>query len=70
MNVKKQHTFQTRRIATIMNATQQVKEKRGARAHAHEARAERLRGENAQGHLISELRLALEPELSISQGIL
>ena len=31
----------TGQMATIMNATQQVKERRGARAHAHEARAER-----------------------------
>ena len=52
-----------------MNATQQVKERRGARAHAHEARAE-LREKNAEGRCISKLRLPLESEFSISQGIL
>ena len=59
-----------------MNATQQVKERRGARAHAHEARAERniefhaAAGKNVQGRCISKLRLPLESEFSISQGIL
>ena len=59
-----------------MTATQQVKEKRGARAHACEARAERIiefhaaAGKNAREHGIYELRLVLEPEFSISRGIL
>ena len=61
-----------------MNATQQVKERRGARAHAHEAHAHApenigfhaAAGKNAQGHGISKLRLALGSKFSICQGIL
>ena len=51
------HAYHTGQMATIMNATQQVKERCGARAHAHEARADRnftrLREKNDQGHCIS-----------------
>ena len=43
MSSSSKHAHQISKVATIMNATQQVKEKRGARAHAHEARAERMR---------------------------
>ena len=45
-----------------MNATQQVKERHGARAHTHEARAERniefhaAAGKNAKGRCIPKLR--------------
>ena len=47
-------------MAIIMDETQQVKERRGARAHAHEARAENIEfhaaaGKNVQGHSISSL---------------
>ena len=57
-----------------MTATQQVKEKRGARAHAYEARAElslnftQLRGKIAQEQQISKLRLPPGAEDAISHG--
>ena len=47
-----------------MNATQQVKERRGARAHAHEARAERLREKNGDEH---EFQAADCPHNSLCQ---
>ena len=53
-----------------MNATQQVKERHGARANAHEARAELAAGKKCSRTIISKLRLPLESEFSISQGIL
>ena len=47
-----------------MTTTQQVKEKRGARAHAHEARAERLQEKNANEH---EFQAADCPQNSLCQ---
>ena len=57
-----------------MTATQQVKEKRGARAHAYEARAARITEFHAaarkncprQAHF--QAQIAFEPDFVISQG--
>ena len=60
MSSSSKQAYQTSQVATIMNATQQVKEKRGARAHAHEARA----GKNANTH---EFQAADCPQNSLCQ---